>query len=123
MIFQSIIASNVGYTVFLLPVLGVIRPSRVPLTATNIAAFAAIDTLGGLLLGVLIYLLFRKTRMGIYWASGISVSLLWLAYWLPSVGKGIDFLIIALDGIAAFITWIVFIILYRHVRFSKKGRK
>ena len=113
---HSIIASNLGYTVFLLPVLGVIHPSRVPLTVANIAAFTIIDTLGGLLLGALIHFLIRKTGLRIYHAAGIPVFLLWLIYWLPASRKGIDLLVIVLDGAAAVITWLAFVILHRSGR-------
>lgn len=120
-IFHSIIASNIGYTVFLLPVLGGIRPDRVPLTVVNIAAFAAIDTLGGLLLGVLIHFLLRKTSMNITFASGIPLFLLWLAYWLPASQKRIDLIVIVLDGAAAAITWMTFITLHRSGQWFSKS--
>jgi len=110
---QSVVASNVGYTLFLLLALGLIYPDRVPITIPNLVAFAAVDTVAGFVLGVLIYFLVKKTRIGAHWASGTAISLLWILYWLPAGSVSFDLLIIVLDGVAAVITWLVFIALYK----------
>jgi hypothetical protein len=111
--FRSVVTSNVGYTLFLLPALGLIYPDSVPLTIPNLAGFVVVDTMAGLLLGVLIYFLMRKTRIGAPYASGVAILLLWLLYWLPVSAVSLDLSILVLDGVAAIITWLAFMALYR----------
>lgn len=72
----------------------------------NIASFMIIDSLAGILLGIIIYTIIQKTTIGLPLASGISVSVLWLLYWIPSVPGSMDLRIIGLDGVAACITWL-----------------
>jgi hypothetical protein len=48
----SIVAANAGYTLFLLPVLGIVYPDKGPLILVNTIASAAINSLAGILLGL-----------------------------------------------------------------------
>jgi len=107
---QSLLASNIGYTVFLLPLLGYIFPKRIPLTLMNIIAFTVVDTMAGLFLAGLAYLFIKKAKLKKSSAFGISIVILWALYWIPASLKSLNLLMIGLDGLAALITWLVILV-------------
>ena len=109
LIILSILAANIGYTLFLMPVLGFIYPDKVPLSIVNIISFAVVNSLAGILLGLSIHFLSKTFVKGVLKAAGLSIVMLWLLYWLPGL-KNLDIEILCLDGIAAFITWSAFVI-------------
>lgn len=109
----SIAASNIGYTLFLFPLLGKLFPKRVPFNMANFLSFIVIDSVAGLLLGTLIYALIRKFKVSMSLASGLSVAVLWLLYWIPYAMGRFDPLIISLDGGAGLITWLSFTALHK----------
>ncbi|MDH4272440.1 MAG: hypothetical protein OEW18_10765 [Candidatus Aminicenantes bacterium] len=110
---QSVVAANVGYTLFFFPLGAFLFPERIPFTIPNALAFFALDSLAGMLLGLLILLLRRVLKVGLTAASAIAVVFLWLLYWLPDLKKNIDILMLACDGLAAAITWATLIFLSR----------
>ena len=63
-----------------------------------------VDTLAGLALGIFIYILSMKTKLNVNYASGASIIILWLLFWLPAATINFELLIIGLDGVAATIT-------------------
>ena len=113
-IILSILASNIGYTLFLMPVLGTIYPNKVPLTLINILSFALIDSLFGIMLGISIFLLLKKKKYNAARSAGLSIVFLWLLYWLPMIGN-LKLEIFLLDGIAALLTWSVFILFHKRI--------
>ena len=116
----SVASANLGYTLFLFPLLSALYRDRVPFTTSNLVAFTIVDTLGGVLLAVLSYLAIRFGKMSTAKSITLSVALLWLAYWLTIVCTAGDLssvygnvTIICLDGLAALITWATLIILVK----------
>ena len=116
----SVVSANLGYTLFLFPLLSALYRDRVPFTTSNLVAFTVVDTLGGVLLAVLSYLAIRFGKMSTAKSITLSVALLWLAYWLTTVCTAGDLssvyrnvTIICLDGLAALITWATLIILVK----------
>ncbi len=116
----SIVSVNLGYTFFLFPVLGLLYPSRVPPTLSNLLAFIVIDTLWGILLAVIVYLMTRLPGISLSRAIILSILLLWMSFWLlpllveartfPSLGSAI---IACIDGVAALVSMSVMLKLTR----------
>ena len=117
----SIISVNIGYTVFLFPLLGILYPDRVPLTIYNLLAFILVDTIWGIILAAIIYLVMRIAKMDLVKATTFSIALLWIIFWIISIFSArnhniisIDnIIVIGIDGIAALTTWIIFSMLIR----------
>jgi len=115
LVIVSIISVNVGYTLFLFPILGFLYPNRVPLTLHNLVSFLFIDTIWGAVLATLIYSVAHIARIGFTKAIAISITLLWIAFWASSTiltGKFTDVstedvIVICIDGVAALITGII----------------
>ena len=105
----SVFATNIGYSFFLMPVLCLIYPDKVPFTFINIISFVGINSAAGLFLGLCTYLLSKFFIKSFVKAAGISIVFLWLLYWLPGL-KNLEILILCLDGIAAFFTWWIFVV-------------
>ena len=113
LIISAIIASNVGYTIFLLPILHLVKPIEVPLNLFNILAFTTVNTFSGLIVALITLLLLRKFSLLI--SITITVTTLWCIYWLSIIiiTSIVDVKVLILDAIAAFILWIVMISLCR----------
>ena len=109
----SVLSANIGYSLFLLPVLGILYPEKVPLSFINIIAFAGVDTAAGILLGIIIFVLDRKTRFKMEYSAGAAITFMWFLYWIPVAFTSFNLVIICLDGAAALFTWTSFIILDR----------
>ena len=97
----SVLSANVGYTLFLFPVLGMLYPDKVPFTIVNILSFIVINSLAGLFLGVCIHFLLKALIKSVVKAAGISIVFLWLLYWIPAVNS-LDMIVLCLDGVALF---------------------
>ncbi len=124
----SIVSTNLGYTLFLFPLLSALYRDRVPFTASNLIAFTLVDTLGGVLLAMVSYLAIRVGKMSVTKSITLSVVLLWTAYWLTIVcaAGGLSNLhsnvaIVCLDGLAALITWATLTMLSKSL-IEKKDR-
>ncbi len=115
----SVVSANLGYTAFLFPVLSMLHGGRVPPTLLNFAAFVLVDTLGGVVLALVAYFAMRVGRISVIRSVTLSVALLWAAYWLITIclGRSADIhnglIVIFLDGVAAFITWVSLIVLIK----------
>ncbi len=114
-----IVSVNVGYTLFLFPLLGMLYPSRVPLTLGNLASFIVVDSVWGVILALITYAVMRVTKTSLSKASLLSVILVWIVYWVPLVlvdGSGLvvdDLVILLLDFLAALVTWFTVLMLSR----------
>ena len=97
LVLLSIVSVNAGYTLFLFPVLGLLYPSRVPLTLSNLLAFVTTNTLWGILLAVVVYLVVRLTGVSLPRAITWSILMLWISFWLIPLLAGIDKLPLGLD--------------------------
>jgi len=112
LLISSIISTNIGYTLFLFPTLGMLYPNRVPLNLYNLAMFLLIDSFWGAILAIVIYFISRLSRLDIARASMLSILLLWILFWLLTISLSRNpimienIIVVFLDGIAAFITWI-----------------
>ncbi len=113
LILASILASNIGYTLFLLPTLNILYDDMVPLTIQNFMAFIMVSSMGGILLSLLIYLATHLLRLELKKAIIYSTLTLWLLYWIPTVltsqrNASINLskmvTVISLDLVAALIT-------------------
>ncbi len=110
----SIVSVNIGYTGFLYPVLGMLYPDRIPLTLYNLLAFIATDTLWGVILAFIIYLVMRLTKISLSKAILASIILLWLSFWviaLLSTENTVIYMdeagVLCIDGVAALITFYI----------------
>jgi len=117
----SIVSVNIGYTGFLYPVLGMLYPDRVPLTPYNLLAFIATDTLGGIILAFVVYLVMRLTKISLPKAILTSITLLWLSFWVVAfllTGNTMIYIdeavILCIDGVAALITCYILSKLVEH---------
>lgn len=119
---SSILSVNLGYTVFLFSLLGVLYPERVPFTIHNFLAFMLVDSAWGIILATVIYLLMRLTGMSLARAITFSIALLWITFWLISflsirnteVIPSDYVMIVGIDGIAALISWFTLSELAKH---------
>ena len=117
----SIVSVNIGYTVFLFPLSGILYPDRVPLTVYSLLAFILVDTIWGIILAAIIYLVTRIAKMNLIKATTFSIALLWIIFWIisillarnPNIISMDNIIVIGIDGIAALITWIIFSMLIR----------
>ncbi len=113
LIISAVVASNIGYTAFLLPVLHLVKLKEVPLNLANVLAFIIVSTVFGLIMALITSLLLKKLNL----LASISVTVVafWCAYWLPLIAvAGIaDVRVLILDGVAALILWITMILMYR----------
>ena len=117
----SIVSVNIGYTGFLYLVLGMLHPDRVPLTLYNVLAFIVTDTLWGIILAFVVYLVMRLTRISLPKAVLASITLLWLSFWVIaflSTGNTMIYIdeavILCIDGVAALITYYILSKLIEH---------
>lgn len=113
LILASILASNIGYTLFLLPTLNILYDDMVPLTIQNFMAFIMVSSMGGILLSLLIYLATHLLRLELKKAIIYSTLTLWLLYWIltvltsqrnASINLSKMVTVISLDLVAALIT-------------------
>jgi len=121
LLFLSIVSVNLGYTGFLYPILGILYPDRVPLTLHNLLAFIITDTLWGIILAFIVYLIMRLTKISPSKAILVSITLLWLSFWmfaLLSSGNSVictdEAVILGIDGIVALITYYILSNLVKH---------
>ncbi len=113
LVLSSVLSVNLGYTVFLFPLLGVLYPSRVPFTIHNFIAFMLVNSAWGIILATVIYLLMHLKRMSLAKAIMFSIASLWITFWFISFlstrnteAISSDYVIITgIDGIAALISW------------------
>lgn len=112
LVLHSIMAVNAGYTAFLLPLLGVLYPDRVPLTFYNLLAFMLVDTVWGAILAVIVYLVARLARIGLARAITYSIVMLWTIFWFTTILSSWstitsldNIIVVGADGVAALITW------------------
>lgn len=117
----SIVSVNIGYTGFLYPLLGILYPDQVPLTLYNLLAFITTDTLWGVILAFIVYLIVRLARINLSKAILISIILLWVSFWsiaLLSTGNTAicmdEAVILCIDGIAALMTYCTLLKLVEH---------
>ncbi len=122
LVLSSVLSVNLGYTFFLFPLLGILLPDSVPFTVYNLLAFTLVDSVWGIVLGTIIYLLVRLTGMSLTRAVTFSIAALWAISWLTSILSTGDLgaitlsqvAIIGIDGVAALITWLTLSKLARH---------
>jgi len=74
LVIVSILASNMGYTVFLFPILSSIYPNKVP-SAYNLVAFILIDNVYGVVPAMIIYLIIYICRIDIFKSIAFSIAL------------------------------------------------
>ncbi len=125
----SIVSVNIGYTGFLYPVLGILYPDRIPLTLYNLLAFIITDTLWGVILAFIIYLIIHLTKISPSKAILVSTTLLWLNFWMIALLSSGNILIhmdeaviLGTDGIAALITCYILSKLVKHyIQISLSG--
>ncbi len=126
LILISIVSVNVGYTVFLFLLLGMIYPDMVPLTVYNWLAFMFVDTVWGLILGIVIYLVVRVSGVDLVKATALSITAIWIAFWLFSLllTNGYStismyaIVVLCIDGVAALMVWVVFVVLTKYCALS-----
>ncbi len=127
----SIISVNMGYTLFLFPLLGVLYPKRIPFTINNLLAFTFVDTFWGILFATLIHTIsyvIKKVKINtsIVRVTSLSIITLWIISWSisilsvsdPSKMTMDDIIIIGADGVAAIITGITFLALAKRININ-----
>jgi len=112
---------NIGYTFFLFPLLSILYPGRVPFTLHNLFSFLIVDTLWGVILSFVIYIVAKISKIRITTAITYSLIILWIIYWsIVIVINSLDLNIadrlvtIFIDACALFITWVSLQILVKY---------
>ena len=119
---SSIISVNIGYTFFLFPLLGVLYPDRIPFTLYNLSAFILVNTIWGIILAVIVYFIVHIAKISLVKAITYSIASLWIIFWLililstrnTSTTLLDNVVIISVDGVSAFIVWVILSKLAEH---------
>lgn len=122
LVLSSIISVNIGYTFFLFPLLGVLYPDRIPFTLYNLSAFILVNTIWGIILAVIVYFIVHIAKISLVKAITYSIASLWIIFWLililstrnTSTTLLDNVVIISVDGVSAFIVWVILSKLAEH---------
>ena len=68
--------------IFLFPLLSISYGSKVLFTMFNLVAFIFVDSIGDVILALMIHFITRINRMSMIEATTISILLLWTIFWI-----------------------------------------